>query len=171
MLSSLLTCMSLAAVAAPPSGPKAMPENVAKPERYDHLTTEPRRSTERPQGLLQYDLDSAYLPDVVGGYVEVIAGSGTSTMAAESQEVLREVATLLKERAEIGVWVTAEVETDSAVEMRDTVLAVQSVIETLKDLGIENVPYRIWRKDERRPEQPLDVLEIRVTSSDTRPIT
>src|SRR5687768_14292401 len=154
-----------------PSGPKAMPENVHQPKRYDHMTAEPRRSTERPQGALQYDLDSAYLPDVVGGYVEIVVGSDSSTITAESEEVLREIATLLKERSEIGVWVTAQLETDASRELRDTLISVETVVEKLRRMGVERVPFRSWRPEEKRPETPLDVLEIRVSSSANRPIS
>jgi hypothetical protein len=173
MLAPLIACIGFVAAGQVPqkSGPKAMPENVHKPERYDHLTTEPRRATERAQGILQYDLDSAYLPDVVGGYVEIVVGTDSSTITAESQEALREIATLLKERAEIGAWVTAQLETDSVEEMRETALAVESVVETLEGLGVGRVPYRIWRRDEQRPDQPLDVLEIRVLTSAAQPIS
>jgi hypothetical protein len=173
MMASLMACIGFAAAAqTSPSGPEAMPEMVHKPEQYDHMTTEPRAVAEPPRGLLHYDLDSAYLPDVVGGYVEIVVGSDSSTVTAESQQVLREIATLLKERTEIDVWVTAELETDSQTEMRETALAVQAVAATIEALAEEeDVPYRIWQKDEQRPETPINVLEIRVMTSVAQPVS
>jgi hypothetical protein len=171
MLTPLIACIGFAAVAQSTSGPKAMPEMMHEAERDDRLTTEPRRSGERPQGVLQYDLDSAYLPDVVGGYVEIVFGSDSSTIAAESEEVLREVATLIKERGKLDLWVTAQLQSSSRRERQQAAVAVEAVLRRLDELGIEQVPFRIWRPEEQRPPAPIDVLEIRVLTSAQRPIS
>ena len=169
---AVVACIGFTAVGqSPPSGPKAMPEEIYQPKRYDHLTTEPRHTNERPRGLFQYDLDSAYLPDAVGGYVEILVGADSSTVTEDSDEVLREIATLVKERNDIGLWVTAQLETNSPEERRNKLVAVETVVEQLQAMGIERVPFRIWRPEEKRPETPIDVLEIRVSTPGERPMS
>jgi hypothetical protein len=117
------------------------------------------------------DLDSAYLPDVVGGYVEIVFGTDSSTIAEESEEVLREVATLMKERGTLDLWVTAQLRSDSPRERQQTAVAIEAVIRRLDELGIQQVPFRIWNPEEQKPPAPIDVLEIRVLTSAQRPIS
>ena len=169
---AVVACIGFTAVSqSPPSGPKAMPEEIYQPKRYDHLTTEPRHTNERPRGLFQYDLQAAYLPDTIGGYVDILVGSDSSTATEDSDEVLKEIATLVKERNDIGLWVTAQLETNSPDERRAKLVAVETVVEQLRGMGIEHVPFRIWRPEEKRAETPIDVLEIRVLTPDNLPIT
>jgi hypothetical protein len=174
MLSPMIACIGFAMVALPPppSGPKAMPEMVHEAEKDESMATEPPRAqVDRSTGLLSTDLDSAYLPDVVGGYVEVVAGSSSSTVSAEAQETLAEVATLMKERGGVDVWVTSVLTSDSPEEVREAALAVESVTRQLKALGVENVPYRIWHPDEERPAAPMNTIEVRVLPSVIRPVS
>lgn len=171
MLAELIACIGFATVGAPPSGPKAMPNMIHRPETYEQHAEEPPQLADEPGGLLQYDLDSAYLPDVVGGYLEIVVGSDSSTVAEESRELLLEVATLLKERPDLDVWVTASLANGSRALYRQTALAVEAVVSELRRLGIERVPFRIWRPDEYRPPNPLNTLEIRVLTSVERPVS
>jgi hypothetical protein len=163
MIVEMVACIGFAVAGQSQSGPKAMPEMLHQPERDDRLTTEPRPSRERPQGILQYDLDSTYLPDVVGGWIDIVVATDSSTIAAEADQMIREVATLIKERGGMGVWVTAQLTTDDPKERREAALAVEMIVRRLREFGIERVPFRIWNPEERRPSPPTDTLELRVS--------
>ena len=163
---------AIAASPPPPSGPKAVPEDVVRPKKYEHLTQEPPgTAADQTKGILQYDLDSAYLPDVVGGYLTIDLTTASSTITAEQDELLRQTATFLKERADVGVWVTAVLTSDTPEEARQTALGVESVVSRLKGFDVGPVPYRIFHKGERRPPAPQNTLEVRVISSVNRPVS